>query len=131
MHQGYIAKLYTLGFLCYNSLVTPINKKEAAHLAAKTAKSKNNFLIYKGKPLVRCGNIMYYGDMADKYVIMMQILSTKMIGNLETADKVSVQLQYTDPEVRGKDKTIKKTEKDGLYNAIDVGSIWLERALEE
>ena len=40
-------------------------------------KKKNDFLMYKDKPLVRKGNTIYYGNMSDKYVIMFQILSTK------------------------------------------------------
>ncbi|MPN39846.1 hypothetical protein SDC9_187380 [bioreactor metagenome] len=92
---------------------------------------KEEFLKYKGKPLVRCGNIIYYGSLSDKYIIMMQILSTQKTGDMDIAGKVSVQLQYADPDIRSKDKTIKKTEKDGLYNALDIGAIWLDRALAE
>ena len=97
----------------------------------KKTKKKDAFLLYKGKPLVRCGNIIYYGNMSDKYVIMMQILDKKTIQNAETAGTVQVQLMATDPDIRARDRIIKKTEKDGLYNAIDIGSIWLERALSE
>lgn len=89
------------------------------------------FLMYKGRPLVRSGNTLYYGSMAEKYVIVMQVLSTKDENNLTMADKIQVQLMLTDPEVRMKDRIVKKSEKSGLYNAMDVGSIWLERALNE
>ena len=92
---------------------------------------KKQFLMYKGKPLVRSGNTLYYGDMADKCVIMMQILSTKTVKDLTVADKVQVQLVSTDPDLRMKDRILKKSEKSGLYNAMDIGAIWLERALEQ
>ena len=92
---------------------------------------KKQFLMYKGKPLVRSCNTLYYGDMADKCVIMMQILSTKTIKDLTVADKVQVQLLSTDPDLRMKDRILKKSEKSGLYNAMDIGAIWLERALEQ
>ena len=92
---------------------------------------KKQFLMYKGKPLARSGNTLYYGDMADKCVIMMQILSTKTIKDLTVADKVQVQLLSTDPDLRMKDRILKKSEKSGLYNAMDIGAIWLERALEQ
>ena len=92
---------------------------------------KKQFLMYKGKPLVRSGNTLYYGDMADKCVIMMQILSTKTVKDLTVADKVQVQLLSTDPELLMKDGILKKSEKSGLYNAMDIGAIWLERALEQ
>ena len=92
---------------------------------------KNEFLMYKGKPMVRCGNIIYYGNMSDKYVIMIQILETVKKNEMDVASKVLVQLMYTDPDLRAKDRIVKKSEKDGLYNAIDIASIWLERALAE
>ena len=69
--------------------------------------------------------------MSDKYVVMLQILSTKPFKDMEVPDRVLVQLMDTDPQVRIRDRIVKKTEKDGLYNAIDVGAIWLERALAD
>ncbi len=98
-------------------------------MAAK--KDTKEFLTYKNKPLVRCGNTLYYGNMSDKYVVMFQILTTKDLGGLSVADKVSVQLINTDPDVRPHDRIAQKTEKKGLHNAMDIGSIWLERALAE
>ncbi len=86
-------------------------------------------LTYKGRPLVRSGNMLYYGDMSEKCVIVLQVLTTKTVGDLEVADKVQVQLLATDPEIRMKDRILKKSEKNGLYNAMDIGSIWLERTL--
>ncbi|HIZ83466.1 MAG TPA: hypothetical protein H9668_03450 [Firmicutes bacterium] len=92
---------------------------------------KPAYLTYKGKPLVRKGNTIYYGNMSDKYVVMLQIMSTKKTDKMEIADKVVVQLMYTDPDLRTRDRVVKKSEKQGLYNAMDIGSIWLERALNE
>jgi len=89
------------------------------------------YLQYKGKPLVRCDNTLYYGDMTDEFIVMLQILSTKPMEDMVMASKVMVSLMSTDPSIRLKDRIIKKTEKDGLYNALDVGSIWLSRALDE
>ena len=88
-------------------------------------------LTYKGKPLVRSGNVLYYGDMAEKCVIMLQVLTTKTVGDMTVADKIQVQLLLTDPEVSLKERILKKSEKNGLYNAMDIGSIWLDRALAE
>lgn len=88
-------------------------------------------LIYKGKPLIRKDNTIYYGSMSDKYIIMLQILETKEVSGLELATKVSVFLQQTSPNVRAKDRVVRKTEKNGLYEALDVGAVWLERALAE
>ena len=38
------------------------------------------FLMYKGKPLVRCADTLYYGNMSDKYVVMLRVLSTRKQG---------------------------------------------------
>ena len=86
-------------------------------------------LMYKGHPLMRKDNLIYYGSMADSHIVMLQVLSTKKVGDLDVADKVSVQLQLTDPDLKSRDRMVKKSEKDSLYAAMDVGSIWLERAL--
>lgn len=95
------------------------------------AEDNKPFLMYKGRPLVRSGNVLYYGSMAEKCVIMMQILTTKDANDMTMAEKIQIQLLSTDPDVRMKDRILKKSEKVGLYNAMDIGSIWLERALSE
>ena len=86
-------------------------------------------LTYKGQPLRRKDNLIYYGSMADKYIIAIQILSSQKEGDLDVANKISVQLQLTDPDLKSRDRVVKKSEKANLYDAMDVGAIWLERAL--
>ena len=86
-------------------------------------------LTYKGRPLMRKDNLIYYGSMADSHIVMLQILETKKVGDADIATKVSIQLQLTDPNVKGRDRIVKRGEKDGLYTALDFGSVWLERAL--
>lgn len=86
-------------------------------------------LTYKGRPLRRKDNLVYFGSMADKYIIMLQVLSTKKVGELDVADKVSVQLQLTDPDLKSRDRVVKKSEKEDLFAAIDLGATWLERAM--
>ena len=86
-------------------------------------------LEYKGHPLQRKDNIIYYGSFADKYIAMLQILDTKNVKDLDVATKVSVQLQLTDPSIKSRDRVVKKSEKESLYDAIDVAVVWLERAL--
>ena len=86
-------------------------------------------LRYKGRPLMRKDNLVYYGSMADSHSVMMQVLETKKVNDTDIATRVSVQLQLTDPTARSRDRVVKKSEKDGFYTALDVGSVWLERAL--
>lgn len=90
---------------------------------------KNEVLMYKGRPLMRKDNLVYYGSMADEYIVMLQILESKKLEDLELATKVSVQLQRTAADVKARDRVVKKSEKDGFYTALDVGCVWLERAL--
>lgn len=92
-------------------------------------KAGSAVLKYKGHPLRRKDNLIYFGSMADKYIIMLQILDTKKIKDLDVATKVSVQLQLTDPDLKSRDRVVKKSEKDSLYAAMDVASVWLDRAL--
>ena len=90
---------------------------------------KIEMLEYKGFPLKRKDNLLILGDMADKYVIMIQVLSTKKVKDLDVADKVSIQLQKTDPDIKTRDRIVKKAEKNSLYVAMDLAVVWLTRAL--
>ena len=96
---------------------------------AESKATKAEGLIYKGHPLRRVDNFIYYGTMAEKYIIMMQILDTKKEQDLDVATRVSIQLQLTDPNLTSRDRVVKKSEKDSLYAAMDIAAIWLERAL--
>lgn len=92
--------------------------------------AQSDFLTYKGRPLVRSGDTIYYGSSSEKYVIMLQILSKKKVAGEEVADKISVQLLSTDDTLPPMERISKKSEKNGLYNALDIGAIWLERSLK-
>ena len=95
----------------------------------ETKSAKAEGLMYKGHPLRRVDNLIYYGTMAEKYIIMMQVLESKKEQDLNVATKVSVQLQLTDPNLKSRDRVVKKSEKDSLYADMDVAAIWLDRAL--
>ena len=86
-------------------------------------------LTYKGRPLMRKDNMIYYGSMADSHIVMLQVLDTKPVNGLDVATRVSVQLLSNDPNLRSRERVVQKSEKDGLYTALDVGCVWLERAL--
>ena len=88
-------------------------------------------LEYKGHPLRRKDNMIYFGSMADKYIILLQILDSKKVKDMDVATQVSIQLQLTDPDLKSRDRVVKKSEKDSLYSAMDVASVWLERALAQ
>lgn len=90
---------------------------------------KTEGLRYRGHPLRRVGKMIYYGSMADSHIILMQVKESKKEKELEMATKVSVELQRTDPDLKSRDRVVKRSEKDSLYAAMDVSAIWLERAL--
>ena len=91
--------------------------------------AEQKVLMYKDRPLMRKDNLIYYGSMADSHVVVLQILESKKVGDADIATKVSVQLQLTDPNARPRDRSVKKAEKPGVYSALDVGCVWLQRAL--
>ena len=91
--------------------------------------AENKGLTIKGRPLMRKDNLIYYGSMAASHIIKLQILDYKKVGDTDVANKVSIQLQLTDPNIKGRAQIVKKAEKQGLYTALDLGAVWLERAL--
>jgi len=90
---------------------------------------KIKVLEYKGHPLRRKDNLIYYGSMADKYIIMLQVTETKKLKDIDVATRVTVQLQLTDPDLKSRDRVVKKSEKNSFFEAIDVAAVWLDRAL--
>ena len=90
--------------------------------------SKQDFFTYKGFPLVRNKDIIYYGNMSDDYVVMMQVLDTKKVGDLEVADKIKVFKISTDESIDLPERITKASEKNGLYEALDIAYVWLSRS---
>ena len=106
-------------------------KKVPEKKAADAKPPESKFLTYKGRPLVRSGNAIYYGSLADPYVVMLQIASTRPFEDMEMADKVIVALMSTDPDAGPLERIQQRCERRGLFNAIDIASVWLERALKK
>ena len=92
---------------------------------------ESKMLHYKEKPLVRKGNEIYYGDMSDKYVVMLNVKNTKNSEGVELSEDISIQLMLTDPEIKLQDRIRKSADRKGLYPALDLAQVWLERALKE
>lgn len=84
-------------------------------------KKEQTSLIYKGKPMVKRGNTVIYGDINDKYYIHISILDTSTEQDLELASEVVVSLMENG-------RVVKKAEREGLYRALDIGAFWLEDA---
>ncbi len=136
--------------MCYN-LVTLLKKKERKRLKplhigclGRAARRRQTFglwaaersgimeekqLMYKSVPLYRKGNVLYYGDPGKDYIVKLQIEDTKKVSDMDVASKVEVSLQLTDPNIKHRDRIIKRTTRGGLYEAMDIAGIWLKRAL--
>ncbi len=95
----------------------------------KSAKKKETkeILTYNGKPLVRCGNTIYYGNPEDKYVVIFRLDEQEALGDLQIAKRVIIELKTNEGE---RSQLIRQAERDGLYRAFDIGMFWLEQALE-
>ena len=102
---------------------------EGGRYVAATVTAKSKTLEYKGHPLRRKDNLIYYGSMSEKYIIMLQVTETKEVDDLSVASRIVVQLQLTDPDLKSRDRVVKKSEKTSFFEAIDVAAVWLDRAL--
>ena len=91
--------------------------------------NKNAALTYKGKPLVRKDNVICFGDAAsDKYVLTLTVKDTKNEKGLEIATSVLILIQSSDA---GSQEIAKFGEKDSLYEAFEIGEIWLDSLLKQ
>ena len=90
--------------------------------------AEQKIFTYKGKPMVRRGDTIYYGDLNEKYIIIFTIKSKKKVGEIEIADSVTIDLCTNSGA--GKEKVIKKANRESLFEAIDIAEFWLEDAIE-
>ncbi len=88
--------------------------------------SEQKFLTYKGIPLVRRGNMIYYGNPADKYIILLIVNGSEKQGELELSTDITIQLQMNG----AKQKVIKQANREGMFAAMDIAEYWLRDALE-
>jgi len=82
----------------------------------------NEFLEYKGRPLVRQGDDIYYGDMSDNYYIYMMIMGEVEKDNGTVPNKIMVQLFDSNTKSPKEQKIL-----SGLKDAFDFADAWLER----
>lgn len=91
-------------------------------------KAKSNIFSYKGMPIARKGNVIYYGNAEDKYFVRLNIESTERIDDIDVSTKISV---YLIKNNEGNTEVVKKASREGLFSAFDIASVWLTDALEE
>jgi len=89
----------------------------------------DSVVTYKGKPIVRKDNVICFGDVkSDKYVLTLTIKETKKEKGLEIPTKVLILVQSTDIDSK---EIVKFAEKNSLYDAFEMGEIWLESFLKQ
>ena len=89
-------------------------------------------MTYKGRPVVRDNNKLYFGEPSNPFMIVLTVLENKQTGHNVLPSRVLVQLQNTDPALAmSGDKIVKEGERKNLYDALELGSIWLEKQLSE
>ncbi len=90
------------------------------------ASTNAKHIMYLGKPLVRQGEQLCWGDPNDKYVLVLGIMSKKKVGSSEIPDQILIQIQSTEDK-----KVVKFASKTGFAEAFEYGAIWLENELKK
>lgn len=85
------------------------------------------FLEYKGRPLVRSNDVIYYGNMNDEFVVRFTVLDSEKVSDIKVSKKIRIDLVKS----ADREKAIKTSEKEGFYEAMDLGFVWLNRHLNK
>ena len=95
------------------------NEKRRKPLAETREKVSGSYLEYRGWPLVREENTIIYGDMSEKCILILEIMS---YGANNLPDKILIQVvDSKDPN-----KILRQGAKNGLYEAFSLGVVWLD-----
>ncbi len=86
-------------------------------------------ITYKSRPLVRCKDEIYYGNLDEKYILKLKILSTVKVDGQEVADRVQILLLDSDDSRPEEERIMRHSERNGMFNALDIGKVWLDSAL--
>ena len=89
-------------------------------------KNEPKFFTYKGLPLVRKGNQIYFGNMYDEYVVLIEILGTQKVGDLDVANDIRIRKMATDMTLPPNELIEKTVKRNSLYEALDIACAWLK-----
>jgi len=92
-------------------------------------KKKLDELMYKGRPVIRRGNKIYYGFIDDDYIVEIDIKESENVDGLEMTSKAKIALLMNKTHFQEKERPVKKSERQGLFDALDLANAWLEDAL--
>ncbi|MGN1422776.1 MAG: hypothetical protein ACI4XA_05330 [Oscillospiraceae bacterium] len=86
----------------------------------------NKLFYYRGYPLIRSGDTIFYGSGGDAFAAKLTIRDTKKVNDTEIPNKILVQLIPRSMEDVAKGR---KGEFTGLYESLDTAFVWLNEAL--
>lgn len=93
--------------------------------------SGKSFFTYKGKPLLRKGKVLYYGDMSEEVVAMLTVESNRDFKGVDLSEAVELKLILTDPTISVQEMIVKSSVRSGLFDALDIAGIWIERFIKK
>lgn len=93
------------------------------------AAKKKKLPTYKGKPLLRSGNRVYYGNLEDKYILVLDIVESENNNGVDVSKKVKLSVMDNSGEI-GNGQVFRKGERNNLYEALDLGEWWLKQAVQ-
>lgn len=82
----------------------------------------NKLLFYRGFPLIRSGDTIFYGSAGDAFAARLTIKEKKKIADAEVPNKIMVQLLPKNPADVAK---ARKGDYIGFYEALDTAHVWL------
>ncbi len=86
---------------------------------------KDKYVMFRGKPLVRQGGQFLYGYLDDTHSLFIGVHDTEKKGEYDIAGTVTIMVRSN-----ADGKIVKAAKKHGLYEALDIGSVWLDLALK-
>ena len=83
---------------------------------------EGEFVEYKGKPLVRQGDDIFYGDLSEKNYVYMMVMSDKDSSRSDMKLPGMIMVQLLDSATK---KPLKKKVVSGLAEAFEFAEAWL------
>ena len=82
----------------------------------------DEFVEYKGRPIVRQGDDIFYGDLSEKYYVYMMIMSDKKSPKSDENVPGTIMVQLLDSQTK---KPEKQKITNGLAEAFEFAEAWL------
>ncbi len=88
--------------------------------------ANEKLMYYRGFPLIRSGDKIFYGSGGDAFAAQLTVKDTKKIADADVPNKIMVQLVPRNPADMAK---ARKGEFIGFYEALDTAHVWLSEVL--